>query len=100
MSKHWKLYNTAAWKRKRLAQLTEQPLCTFCAQRGIVTAASVADHVKPHRGNYELFYHGKLQSLCKLCHDGAKQAQEASGQLRGGNLDGHPLDGNHHWNAE
>lgn len=97
MSQHKALYNTAAWKRKRLAQLAAQPLCAMCEAQGRVTAATIADHVVPHRGCLVLFYHGLLQSLCKRCHDGAKQQQELRGQLRGGDLNGYPMDASHHW---
>jgi hypothetical protein len=47
---------------------------------GIVTIATVADHVEPHRGNMDLFWHGPLQSLCATHHSGAKQSAEATGR--------------------
>jgi hypothetical protein len=37
---------------------------------------------------------GKLQSLCKTCHDGAKREIE-HGYRRDIGLDGYPLDPNH-----
>ena len=37
------------------------------------------------------------QSLCKKCHDGAKQRMEKSGVVVGCNLSGLPLDPKHHW---
>ena len=69
-------YKDPAWQRRRAAQLAADPLCRFCLDRGIVRAATVADHVKAHRGNRHLFFNGALQSLCKQCHDGEKQAIE------------------------
>ncbi|MFG1256325.1 HNH endonuclease signature motif containing protein [Xanthobacter flavus] len=37
----------------------------------------VCDHVRPHRGDPALFWdEGNLQTLCKPCHDGAKQSAE------------------------
>lgn len=93
------LYNTKRWYRLRHHQLRAHPLCAMCAKLGKVTAATVADHVRPHRGDEALFFdEGNLQSLCKPCHDGAKQQMEKSGTLRGCSLDGVPLDANHHWN--
>jgi 5-methylcytosine-specific restriction endonuclease McrA len=93
------LYNTKQWWRLRHRQLTEHPLCALCAKLGKVTAATVADHIKPHRGDEQLFFdETNLQSLCKPCHDGAKQQMEKSGTLRGCGLDGVPLDAGHHWN--
>lgn len=69
-------------------------------QLGRVVMASVVDHIKPHRGNLELFLDAdNLQSLCKRCHDGHKQAQEhnSDGILRGAGHDGRPLDLAHPW---
>lgn len=95
----WKyLYNSKRWKDLRLVQLNKEPLCKYCKARGIIKVANVVDHVIPHRGDIELFYGGKLQSLCKACHDGAKQELEKSGILRGGDTVGVPIDSNHHWN--
>ena len=98
MSQWQKLYNTTAWRKKRRALLDSEPLCRMCKAMGKITVATVADHIKPHRGDLELFYHGELQSLCALCHNGAKAAEEASGLLRGGDIKGMPLDSGHHWN--
>jgi hypothetical protein len=36
-------YKTARWQRLRKLQLTQHPLCKFCLERGIVTAANVVD---------------------------------------------------------
>jgi hypothetical protein len=95
-----RLYNSARWKRLRAAQLAASPLCAMCVKLGRVNPAGVVDHKRPHRGDEELFFDAaNLQSLCKLCHDGAKQQLEKTGRLRGCGLDGLPLDGNHHWNA-
>ena len=96
---HKRLYDSAAWKRRRLAQLQAHPLCAYCLALGRTVAATVADHVKPHRGNLEAFYHGDLQSLCATCHSGAKQAEEKGSGLRGGDVLGVPLDPRHHWNT-
>ena len=84
----------------RYHQLSNHPLCAMCAKLGKITPATIADHIKAHRGDEELFFDGEnLQSLCKTCHDGAKQQMEKSGTLRGCGLDGLPLDANHHWNT-
>lgn len=92
------LYNTRRWYRRRWQQLQDEPLCRFCSALGKVTAATVADHVVPHKGDEALFFEGELQSLCKLCHDSAKQKQERSGVLPGHDTTGLPLDPSHHWN--
>jgi 5-methylcytosine-specific restriction endonuclease McrA len=64
----------------------------MCAQLGRTTAATVVDHVIPHRGDIGLFWKGALASSCKPCHDGAKQQYELTGKLRGCDVDGYPLD--------
>ncbi len=58
------LYDSARWHRIRKLQLAEHPLCKFCAERGIVTPATICDHVEPHRGDINKFWVGALQSLC------------------------------------
>jgi hypothetical protein len=77
-------YKTSAWQRRRLAQLTAEPLCAICLKEGRVTAATVADHVTPHRGNADLFWNGPLQSLCDeapwRCHSRVKQLEERGAQ--------------------
>ncbi|MEY4427219.1 MAG: hypothetical protein RL535_1517 [Pseudomonadota bacterium] len=65
----------------------------MCAELGQVTAASVVDHIKPHRGDMSLFADpSNLQSLCKQCHDSRKQAVERGGVVRFAfNTDGKPI---------
>jgi len=90
-------YQTAAWQRRRAAHLADQPLCVYCERMGRVTVATVADHIVPHRGDINAFWHGALQSLCASCHSGMKQQQERIGVARGSHLDGTPIDAAHHW---
>ena len=52
------LYNTRRWQRRAKLQLTEFPLCAMCLAREVVTPATVADHVVPHKGDHQLFYLG------------------------------------------
>lgn len=90
MSQFHYLYNTARWKNRRKEQLTREPLCKMCLEQGRVTPASIADHVQQHNGDEDSFFNGALQSLCKPHHDGAKQAQEKSGKVRGCDVNGAP----------
>lgn len=91
-------YNTARWKRLRDRQLQKEPLCRYCmAYNGRPVPATVADHITPHRGEYEAFWNAELQSLCATCHAGAKQELERSGRLRGHDEAGHPLKPPPHW---
>lgn len=71
-----KWYGTQRWRKRRAAQLLAEPLCTMCLAEGIATAATVADHVEPHRGDAHLFWNGELQSLCASHHNAAKQRAE------------------------
>ena len=65
------------WQQRRAAQLRAHPLCCYCGRKGIITPATVADHITPHRGDAVLF-DGPLQSLCKTCHDVEKRKEEAA----------------------
>lgn len=93
-SEHTKLYHSAAWKKRRLAQLKEQPLCEMCLAAGIIKAATVADHVVRHGGDLDLFYYGELQSLDTYCHNVAKQQIENFGYSAASSMDGYPTDPN------
>ncbi|SKC57898.1 5-methylcytosine-specific restriction enzyme A [Maledivibacter halophilus] len=75
-SKHKKLYNSTRWQDLRRYRLNTQPLCVECLKKNRITPATVVDHIKPHKGNENLFYDfNNLQSLCKSCHD-RKTAKE------------------------
>jgi 5-methylcytosine-specific restriction endonuclease McrA len=88
-------YDTARWQRLRAYQLLEHPLCAICARKGLVEPASVVDHVDPHRGDWMKFCTGKLQSLCKTCHDGEKRTIEIRGYSTEIGIDGWPVDPEH-----
>lgn len=63
------------WRKAREKYLGENPLCVMHLAQGEIVAASVVDHVVPHRGDNEKFWDvGNWQSLCKRCHD-AKTAR-------------------------
>lgn len=92
---HKRWYSLKAWKDRRHDQLTREPLCAFCLGMGHVTPATVADHVVPHRGDYDLFWFGELQSLCATHHNAAKQQIESTGYSTAADIYGYPLDPNH-----
>jgi 5-methylcytosine-specific restriction enzyme A len=69
-------YSLAAWKQRRAAQLADEPLCRRCVRDDRITAATTVNHVIPHRGNWQLFIAGALESLCKPHHDSEVQAEE------------------------
>lgn len=93
------LYTTEAWLRRRADQLAAEPLCRMCKEDGTITAATVADHVEPHKGDREKFFNGELQSLCKNHHDGAKAREEARGYSGAVGPDGFPTDPRHPFNG-
>lgn len=98
---HRRWYKQARWRHKAKAQLAEEPFCQMCEALSPpkVTAADIADHVVPHRGDYQLFWFGKLQSLCSPCHDGPKQAEERRGFVQALGDDGWPADPRHPFNS-
>ena len=78
-AKPWRnWYSSKAWQAIRARQLAIEPTCRRHAARGEVVAATVVNHVKPHRGNWTLFVNGPFESLCKPCHDIDVQREEAA----------------------
>lgn len=101
------------WDRARLTFLQAHPLCVMCSEQGRVTAATVVDHIIPHKlkealcsGDREAIAKAQLlfwdktnwQPLCKQHHDSTKQRMEKSGTVIGCDVNGYPLDPNSHWN--
>jgi len=61
---------TYRWQKARRRFLTQHPLCVVCQSIDQVTAATVVDHIIPHKGNQELFWdESNWQPLCKFHHD-------------------------------
>lgn len=94
--RHW--YWTARWRRRSRDQLTAHPLCNRCSTDHRPVAATVANHVIPHKGNEALFWEGELESVCAPCHDGAIRSEEARGHRIGVTIEGRPKDPKHPWN--
>lgn len=69
----------ARWEKERTKFLDENPLCADHRKRGLVEAATVVDHIVPHKGDQVLFWDkNNWQPLCKSCHD-RKTATEDKG---------------------
>lgn len=67
------------WRRYRTVFLKKNPLCVSCQEEGIITPATVVDHIVPHKGDMKLFWDtSNHQALCKRCHD-IKTATEDGG---------------------
>ena len=88
-------YGQARWRKRAKAHLREHPLCVMCLHEYRYTAAQVVDHVDPHHGDEQKFFHGVVQSLCKLHHDGAKRRIETVGYDKTIGDDGWPIDLRH-----
>jgi len=92
------MYHRKRWFMRRRAQLRKEPLCVICLQRGIATPATIADHIIPHKGDWNSFWTGDLQSLCFTHHNGSKREIEEKGFCSDVGVDGWPLDPNHYAN--
>lgn len=75
---------SGAWERARAEFLRANPLCAECARNDQIVAATVVDHVVPHKGDKQRFWdRANWQPLCKRCHD-RKTAREQSHSAPGG----------------
>lgn len=96
-------YN-ARWQKARATWLRAHPLCAACETAGRVTAATVVDHIVPHKGDSALFWDTcNWQPLCKRCHDRKTSTEDGgfgrAGVVKGCDANGMPLDPSHPWNA-
>jgi 5-methylcytosine-specific restriction enzyme A len=89
-------YGLQLWRNRRAHQLRAEPLCSICKAEGRITGATVADHVEPHKGDYNRFVLGPLRSLCAPCHDNLQGFTHKPYRPDIG-IDGYPIDPNHPW---
>ena len=62
------------WQKVREGFLRSHPLCAVCGR-----PANVVDHIKPHKGDWYLFWDkSNWQSMCAECHS-VKTASEDGG---------------------
>ena len=60
----------ARWRAARKRYLRAHPLCLECQRNGKTRAATIIDHILPHRGNQELFWdQSNWQPLCARHHN-------------------------------
>ena len=98
----------ARWQKVRLSFLRNNPLCAECYKIDALTAATVVDHIEPHKGDQSLFWdQDNWQSLCKQCHDRKTAREDGAFGNKGETkptaacgLSGVPVDGRHHWNKK
>lgn len=59
----------ARWRAYREQFLRQHPVCADCERQGAITAATVVDHIKAHKGDQLLFWNeANHQALCASCH--------------------------------
>jgi 5-methylcytosine-specific restriction endonuclease McrA len=74
---------TYAWQQARERFLRANPLCAYCRRDGRIDAATLVDHIVPHRGDPAKFWdETNWQSLCKACHDSTKAREEREAGIR------------------
>jgi 5-methylcytosine-specific restriction protein A len=96
-TEHGATHGQRRWKRRARGQRQAQPLCERCLRVfGRLRPAEIANHVEAFRGNLAAFWEGRLESLCKQCHDGAMQEAEKNGFDRTIGVDGLPIDKQNH----
>jgi len=61
---NFKFYNSSQWRRLRLIQLNDKPLCEICQSVG-----EVVDHIKEISDGGCATCLENLQTLCKICHN-------------------------------
>jgi len=93
-------YGLGICRNRRCEQLQRQLLCALCLERGKTTSSVVADHVERHGGNWNRFVLGRLQSLCRHCHDSRKRQIELRGYDTTIGEDGWPTDPHHPANQQ
>ncbi|MEM9014072.1 MAG: AAA family ATPase [Pseudomonadota bacterium] len=109
-------YGLAVWKKRRAEHIEDHPLCVYCLRSGVINDGSkrmtgapqdnpkrcflVADHVTPHRGDWDQFIAGELQTLCPDHHDIVKRGEEQAGYSKVVGLDGFPVDPKHPANGD
>jgi 5-methylcytosine-specific restriction enzyme A len=68
------------WRKASQYHLSRFPLCRYCELRGEVAAATLVDHLYPHKGNIVLFWQTIWWvSSCEACHNSFKQQIEREG---------------------
>lgn len=88
--------NSAAWQSLRACVLAEEPLCRWCLARGLYVASTDVDHINNDGDDNRRV---NLAGMCHSCHS-VKTAQDmGKSTTRGHDVNGFPLDPNHHWNT-
>ncbi len=62
-------YSSRTWRRVRAAKLQVNPLCEVCLKRGVLTPATLVDHVTERSDGGADYDMDNLQSMCRSCHE-------------------------------
>lgn len=87
--------NGAAWRRLRQSVLDDEPLCRSCYEDNRIVNASDVDHIDNDPTNND---RSNLAALCHSCHSVKTQRDQGSKVVYGCDVNGLPLDPDHHWN--
>lgn len=49
------MYGTETWGELRTEQLLKEPFCRACAARGLRVRATDVDHIRDHKGDWDVF---------------------------------------------
>ena len=94
-----KLYSSAQWKALRADQLKKHPLCAFHLKRSKIVEATVVHHVRPKdKDNIATFFRGPSSRCANRVTTSAGQKEDKRGYVMGCDINGVPLDPEHHWN--
>ncbi|EMD5191759.1 HNH endonuclease [Pseudomonas aeruginosa] len=93
--------NSAAWKRLRADVLADEPLCRWCAARGLVVPATDVDHIEDSRDDFtDDNSRENLAPMCHECHSLKTARSMGKSVSLGCDVSGLPVDPVHPWNLE
>lgn len=61
-------YRSARWSRLRAWVLRKEPMCRYCAKRGVATVATTVDHIEPVARGGDFWSPVNLASACAACN--------------------------------
>ena len=74
-----RFYQSKEWKLARAIRLDSEPMCRNCRASGILSAASVVDHIVAIEAGGSMLDQDNLQSLCESCHN-SKTGRDREGR--------------------
>jgi 5-methylcytosine-specific restriction protein A len=75
-------YISPEWKAIRAYHLSNEPLCRKCLKKGIITPATIVDHIQEVEFKPELrLEDSNLQSVCLSCHTSKTNKSVAESEL-------------------